>query len=118
MSEELTVGDRLRLSGGYDWEPQWLQGQQHRMAAITRFIPGQNDAPAVVAHLDAPISIDQITGQVVVLELRYKGVRWDHANTVHIELCDFEPEAKTWKDRRQGKWIESHATYEKLQTSQ
>lgn len=103
MSEELTVGDRLRLSGGYDWGPQWLQGQQHRMVTITRFIPGQNDAPAVVAHLDAPISIDQITGQVVVLELRYKGARWDRANTVHIELCDFEPEAKPWKDRQQGK---------------
>src|SRR5579872_2266387 len=98
MSEELAVGDRLRLSGGYDWDPQWLREQQYRMATITRFIPGQNDAPAVVAHLDAPISIDQITGQVVVLELRSKGASWDGANTVHIELCDFEPEAKTWKD--------------------
>jgi hypothetical protein len=118
MNEDLTVGDRLRLSGGYDRDPQWLQGQQHRMATITRFIPGQNDAPAMVAHLDAPIAIDQITGQVVVLELRYKGASWDRTNTVHIELCDFEPEENTWKDRRRGKWIESHATYEKLQVSQ
>lgn len=114
MSQKLTVGDRLRLGGGYDWNPPWLQGQQHCMATITRFIPGQNDAPAVVAHLDAPISIDEVTGRVVVLELRYKGAMWESANTVQIELCDFEPEAKTWKERRQGKWIESHATYEKL----
>lgn len=82
------------------------------MATITRLIPGQNNAPAVVAHLDAPISFDQVTGRVVVLELRYKG-DWGRANTVHIELCDFEPEAKTWKERRQGKWIELHAAYEK-----
>ena len=114
MSENLSVGDRLRLSGGYDPAPAWLDGQQHRMATITRFIPGQHDAPAAVAHLDAPISIDLTTGQVVVLELRYEGASWVGSNTVHIELCDFEPEAKTWKDRRQGKWIESHATYEKL----
>lgn len=117
MSEKLIVGDRLRLSGGYDWDPQWLQGHQHRVATITRFIPGQNDTPALVARLDDPISIDEITGQVVVLELRYRGANWDHTNTVHVELCDFEPEEKTWKDRRQGKWIESHATYEKLETS-
>jgi hypothetical protein len=117
MSEKLTVGDRLRLSGGYDWAPQWLRGQQHRIAAVTRFIPGQNDNPAIVAHLDAPVSIDEITGRVVVLELRHQGASWDRTNTVHIELCDFEPEEKTWKDRRQGKWIESHATYEKLAAS-
>ena len=84
------------------------------MATITRFIHGQNESPAVVARLDAPISMDQITGQIVVLELRYKGAGWDHANTVHIELCDFEPESKAWKDRKQGKWIESHATCEKV----
>lgn len=108
------VGDRIQLSGGYDLDPQWLQGQQYHMATVTRFIPGQNDAPAVVAHLDAPISIDEISGHFVVLELRYKGASWDRSNTVHIELCDFEPEAKTWKERRQGKWVESHAIYEKL----
>lgn len=114
MSEKLTVGDRLRLSGGYDWNPSWLQEQKHRTATITGFIPGQKDAPAVVAHLDTPISVDEVTGQVVVLELRNQGSSWDRTNTVHIELCNFEPEAKAWKDRRQGKWIESHATYEKL----
>ena len=114
MSEELSVGDRIRLSGGYEIEPAWLQGRQHHTATITGFIPGQNHTPAVVAHLDALISVDQIVGEVVVLELRYKGARWDKGNTVHIELCDFEPESKPWKDRRQGMWIESHATCEKL----
>jgi hypothetical protein len=104
MNEKLTVGNRLRLSG-YDWNPSWLQEQKYRTATIIRFIPGQNDSPAVVAHLDAPISVDGVTGEIVVLELRYQGASWDSTNPVHIELCDFEPEAKTWKDRRQGKWI-------------
>jgi hypothetical protein len=57
MSENLSVGDRLRLSSGYDMDPPWLQGQQHRTATITRFISGQNDAPAIVARLDALIFI-------------------------------------------------------------
>jgi hypothetical protein len=33
---------------------------------------------------------------------------------VHIELCDFVPEAKPWDDRRRGVWVESHATYERV----
>jgi hypothetical protein len=114
MNGKLAVGDRIRLSGGYDMEPGWLQGRPHYMATITRFIPGQNDAPAVVAHLDSPLSIGQAAGQVVVLELRYKGATWGEADTVHVELCDFEPEPKAWANRRQGKWIESHATCEKV----
>jgi hypothetical protein len=113
MNGKLAVGDRIRLSGGYDMEPAWLQSRQQYMATVTRFIPEQNDAPALVAHLDTPVSIGEVAGQVVVLELRYKGATWGDASTVHVELCDFEPEPKTWKDRRQGKWIESHATCER-----
>lgn len=114
MIQNLSVGDRLRLSGGYEIDPPWLHGQQHRTATVTRFIPGQNDAPAVVAHLDSPITSDQLTAHIVVLELRYEGASWGEENTVHIELCDFEPEPKTWKDRRQGKWIEAHPTCKRL----
>ena len=96
------------------WNRHGYKAKQHYTATITRLIPGQNDTPAAVAHLDASISIDQITDQVLVLELRYKGASWGETNTVHIELCDFEPESKPWNDRRRGKWIESHATCERL----
>ena len=95
-------------------EPSWLQGKPNQTATITRFIPGQNDSPAMVVRLDAPIAIDQITGQVLVLELRYNGASWDKTNTVHIELCDFEPEPKRWQNRRQGTRIESLATCDKV----
>jgi hypothetical protein len=33
---------------------------------------------------------------------------------VHVELCDFQPEAKAWQHRKRGKWVESHASYKKL----
>lgn len=110
MNNALFIGDRVRLSGGYDMEPKWLQGRDHYLGTVSRFIPGQNETPALVVELDSRVSVGGITGNVMVLELRYVGAQWAGTNYVHLELCDFEPEAKPWRDRRQGKWVESHAT--------
>ena len=106
----IEVGDRITLAGGYDYDPAWHGGRALHPATVIAFIPGQNDTPALVARLDAPISVDQLTGDIVVLELRWVGARWEHDAVAHIELCDFEPEAAPWQERRQGRWIESHAT--------
>jgi hypothetical protein len=110
MSKTPGAGDRLRLSGGYDMEPEWLGGQRYVEGVITRFIPGQNEAAAAVVKLDEPLRSGTATGEYLVLELRYVGAGWTDTQTVHVELCDFEPEAKAWQQRKQGKWVESHAT--------
>lgn len=81
------------------------------------FIPGQNTEQAAVVRLDAPLIVQGVTGQVVILELRYKGVPWEALNVVHLELCDFDPEPVAWQYRRQGKWIESHASCEVLRSA-
>jgi hypothetical protein len=107
----LKVGDRVRLYGGYDTEPAW--GRNPLLGTVASFIPGQNDPPAAVVKLDNAVSAEGVTGDLIVLELRYVGARWRDTGIVHIELCDFVPEAKTWFQRRPGKWIESHATYSK-----
>ena len=114
MSDELTVGDRIWLHGGYDMEPRWLGGEKGYFGHVVGFIPGQNDTPAAVVKLEEPITVDNLTGDVVVLELRYVGSKWQNQATVHIELCGFMPEPKRWQERRKGKWIESHATYKKV----
>ena len=106
----LLAGDRVRLSGGYDMEPDWLQGKGHYLGTVLHFIPGQNNNLAAVIELDHTIRVDGVSGRILVLELRYVGAQWSDKNVVHIELCDFKPEAKPWKVRQQGKWVESHAT--------
>ena len=79
------------------------------------FIPGRNEpAAAVIIRLDTPISAEGVTADVLVLALRYVGATWETTGTVHVELCDFTPERKRWRDRKQGKWVESHATYERV----
>jgi hypothetical protein len=111
MPHALVLADRLRLSGGYDYEPRWLPHDQNYMGPVVAFIPGQNSDPAVVVKLDKPITVDGITGEVLVLELRYAGASWKETETVHVELCPFFPESKSWQLREKGKWVESHATY-------
>lgn len=106
------VGSRVVIRGGYDLQPHWLNGADRFSGTIERFIPGQNAEPAMLVRLDSPLSVDGTTGDVLVLELRFVGQRWDTKGIVHLELCDFDPEPKAWQDRRQGRWIESHATYE------
>lgn len=83
-------------------------------------IPGQNQDVALVIQFDEPFEIDGYTAKFAVLELRYEGGTWRTGETCHVEicdfmpvtscLCDFMPEDKTWKDGKQGKWGESHAT--------
>jgi len=114
MSKSLAVGDQVELSGGYDMEPSWLGGQSSYRGIVSAFIPGQNSQPAAVVKLGVPITADGVTGDVVVLELRYVGATWKDTETVHVELCDFVPDAKASQLRRRGKWVESHATYRRV----
>lgn len=92
-------------------DPTWLCGRDAYTGTCISFIKGQNERPAAVIELDEPITVDGTTGKIVVLELRYVGARWVKRETVHVELCDFMPEDKSWKDRKRGKWVESHASY-------
>lgn len=91
--------------------PAWLAGGQGYFGTLERFIPGQNDNPAALVRFDESVAAGGVVGTYAVLELRYEGSTWGAAEqTVHVELCDFVPEARRWQDRRQGKWVESHAT--------
>ena len=102
----------MLLSGGYDFAPKWLGGGSGYFGRVTRFIPGQNGEAAAVVQLEEVIDTGSAVGDIVVLELRYAGPKWEGTGTVHVELCDFDPEDRRWQDRRQGTWVESHASYE------
>jgi hypothetical protein len=114
MPIQLAAGERVHISGGYDLEPRWLHGEPFYTGTVCSFIPGQNSAFAAVVELDHAIEVDATTGQILVLELRYADAGWTEQNVVHVELCDFVPEVKPWQHRRQGKWVESHATCSRI----
>jgi hypothetical protein len=115
----LRIGVRIAVSGGYDFEPEWIAGCSEVTGYLLKRIPGQNATPACVVHLDEPLTatgdvrgkLQSRTGSYLVLELRYVGQQWESTGTVHVQLCDTEPEDKSWADREVGAWVESHATY-------
>jgi hypothetical protein len=112
-------GTPVTVGGGYDPEPEWLGGRQQVTGRIEKWIAGQNTQPACVVHLDEPLTAmgdvrgtrTERTGTFLVLELRYVGQEWEPSGTVHVELCEAEPEDTAWADREVGAWVESHATY-------
>ena len=104
-------GARVRLSRGYDMDPEWLGGQPFVTGTLRRFIPGQNDQPAAVVELDQTLTSPRGTGMFAVLELRYVGQTWEGSGTVHVELCTDIPPDQRWQDRAKGAWVESHAAY-------
>ena len=117
LTRPLQVGDKIELSGGYDYDPLYLKKPpaSKRRGTVIQFIKGQDESPAAVVKLEQKISGEKITGDIVVLELRHVGQTWQKPTPVHIELCDFMPEDKTWKDRKQGEWVEAAATVTLIQ---
>ena len=112
LARPVQIGDKIELSGGYDYDPLYLKNppSSKRSGVVVKFIKGQNEKSAAVIKLDHQISGEKITGDIVVLELRYVGQTWQEPTPVHIELCDFMPEDKTWKERKQGESVEAAAT--------
>ena len=100
---ELMQGNRIRLRGGYDYDPEFLNNppNKERVGKVIKFIPGQNEEQAAVVKLDFPITCRGLTGNYLVLELRYVGQTWVTDGPVHLELCDFVPEDKKWNDRKE-----------------
>ena len=117
--ERLDVGDRIRVFGGYEMQPEWLAGApEGYVGTVIEFLPGQGEQAAPLVELDVEADIPQlrdlgrVRGRYLVLELGHAGADWSTTRPrTHVELCDFRPEARPWKDRRQGAWVESHATW-------
>jgi hypothetical protein len=112
--KKLSVGDRIRIWGGYGNDPLFMKNppNKERIGKVIKTIPGQNKEVALVVKLDFPITGNRVTGDILILELRYEEQTWATDGPVHLELCDFYPEEKPWNDRKQGEWIESHASFD------
>jgi hypothetical protein len=116
VGQPLEVGQRIRVFGGYDMYPEWLeQSPEGVLGTVVEFIPGENEEPAVIVQLDSPLETRRGTGTHLVLEQGWVGVKWGQTSPrVHVELCDFRPAGEPSSRRRRGSWAESHATFETL----
>lgn len=113
------VGTRIIVSGGYDFEPAWLAGEQRVVGQIVKWIPTKSAAGACVIKMDLPLTAMgrrngrpwQSTGGYLVLQLRSPGQDWGNAGFVQVELCEAEPQDELWPQHTGKILLESHASY-------
>ena len=89
---------------------------------------GRNLQPAAVIELDDEIILPEgagaarrheLRGTFHVLELGHEGTDWaTRRPRIHVELCDFRSGSRQSEERRKGVWVESHATYDYLDSEQ
>ena len=109
FGRSLKVGDKVRLSGGYDG-PTWINGSVFIDGEVVGFIKKNPDTKLTVVHLERTIKAKSVEGDYLVLSLRYVGAKWIRSEIVHVELFDSLPQ----EGGKSGVWIESHAVYKIL----
>ena len=72
---ELHIADRVRVHGGYDYDPEFLKDPPNkaRTGTVVKFIPTPSGKSAAVVKLDFPITCKGVTGDHIVLSLRQGG---------------------------------------------
>jgi len=108
-------GDRIRITGGYEVDSLLRRIGEVR-GTVVSFVPGCEPAiPAAVVRLDSAIAAEGITGDILLMELRYAGASWDigvfRFQTVGLDLCSEMPSA----GQRSCIALETHAIVEVLQ---
>jgi len=112
-------GDRIRIFGGHD-DNSVLRTVDELRGWVISFVPGyEPDTLAAVVRLDSPVSTNGVTGDVLVMELRYEGASWENgaapgAQTVGLDLYVEIPERSMAGQRPPKNWtsLETHAVFE------
>lgn len=115
MQQHIDVGDRVRLSSGYETPPRWLSGQAFVDATVERWL-GEDDPPACLARLDRPLTVreteagqaSRTTGNFVVLKLRFPSEGWKGEAIVEVALCETDPSV-AWSPESSGRVVETAA---------
>ena len=106
----LQPGDRVFVSGGYEPRPAWLGDGEGYPGTLERFASRQDGSSAVVVRIDIPITAGGVTGEVLLMKLRYVDATWSSGALAHVELCDGDPEAAGAGSSPRCAWVESHAS--------
>ena len=116
VKRPLRVGDRVRLSGGYDSAASWLGTRDYVDGEVVAFINSAEGGRAAAVKLAAPITSDRFLSDIVLLYLRFADSRWSRHEIVHVELWRHlpRPEELGHHSDEDREWIESHASYRTL----
>jgi hypothetical protein len=120
----MNIGDQIRLSGGNDMNPQWLQGRKEHYARVIAFLPTNSKKRSSPERFSALIEFDEfiefegMTGKFGVLDFRYVEQVWENTGPVHVFLLKEKINSIDERTRESSRWMESHATYDVVSASQ
>jgi len=111
-------GDKIWLFGGRERTPAWRKGTDTLVATVEDILVGGEGGEArLLARLSRPLTVNGVTGDLLLLSLRYRGAVWSDAGICHIVLCAEPPgSGRWWEDKGRFTWIESYAGFQKLLT--
>jgi hypothetical protein len=122
--DQFEVGDRVVVTGGYDYEPAWLRGGDGYIGTIVEL-----DGSVAVVEVDEEITLDgswedfgegaaqalrtvsKAQGRWLALLQGWVGGKWTNpTGRLHVGLCSQRPRPSAIpRGGGIGYWVESHA---------
>jgi hypothetical protein len=111
----LRIGDRVRISGGHQEPPPWLEGRDDVEGTVTGVVPRAQSVSYEVT-LDSPLARAATDYRFALLQLRFTDARWARNGVVHVELWAGAPSKATSGADVPHEHVESHAVYRAIVT--
>ncbi len=118
----LQAGDRIKLFGGYDMYPLWLQDRTHYFATVLGFFDNEIEGRDGDLRLSATIEFEEeiefkgLTGKFGFIMGRWEGQQWLRTGVVHVHLSSIKIVKAGQITEENSRWMESHASYEAVTT--
>jgi len=114
------IGDKLQVTGGYDYNPIWLKGRDSCVGTVIRFLwEGDIRKRKLVLDLGEDLHTCEFSGRYLILFLRDSGSNWENEGVVHVVVGNCVPKdvlsIGVASDPDSGfKWVEAAASYKVL----
>ena len=111
------IGDRLIVTGGYDYDPRWLRGREGCIGTVVRFLwEGDDRKRKLVLDLGKDLDTCEFKGRYLILYQRDPGAQWEDSGVVHVVVGNAVPRdvesIGVASDPKEGfKWVEAAASY-------
>ena len=114
------IGDRLEVTGGYDYDPMWLKGKDGCIGTVVQFLwEGDDRRKKLVLDLGEDFHTCEFKGRYLILTPRYMEAQWEDEGIVHVVVGSSIPRdvesVGVASDPKSGfKWVEAAASYKIL----
>jgi hypothetical protein len=113
--KRLKVGDRIKLSGGYDMNPPWLKGGSGYLAGFFDNDIGKrkgDERLSASIEFETEMEHQGFKGKYGFILGRWESQEWETSGTVHCHIATIPITKSQDITENNSVWAESHAHYE------